>query len=58
MPLYCLQVVQTRDGVELIVDWKETPEMGPEAPILLILHGVGERTCLLGPTLHRCVHVV
>jgi hypothetical protein len=35
-------LLQAPDGVELLVDWKEQEGLPEDAPIMLILHGIGE----------------
>lgn len=35
------EMVAAPDGVELLLDWKERPDTPADAPLLLILHGIG-----------------
>ena len=39
---YQRKFVTLEDGVQIALDWKEDEGMGPETPLVLIAHGLGE----------------
>jgi predicted alpha/beta-fold hydrolase len=38
---YKSQAIRMRDGGTVLLDWVEEPGLRPEAPVLLVLHGIG-----------------